>query len=72
MTIYTYLLNKKESGEIRIMFQAGLPAQLLFYLDIYAYHLAHPKESQFQVALYFGVSKKTVWRVYRTLSQSVM
>ena len=38
-------------------------------MDIYAFHLAHPNLSQFQVALHMGVHKYTVWLAYRAMNQ---
>ena len=71
MTIYTYLLNKKESGELSLLLQVGLPTQLLMYMDIYAYHLQHPELSQFQVALDLRTHKYIVWLAYRAMNQSI-
>ena len=69
MTNYEFLLAKKSSGELKTLFALGLPVSLLQWMDIYAYHLEHPELSQFQVALHFNVSKKTIWRVYQLLNQ---
>ena len=40
-------------------------------MDIYAFHLAHPNLSQFQVALQMRVHKYTVWLAYRAMSQTL-
>ena len=40
-------------------------------MDIYAYHLAHPQESQWRVSLAFGVSKGTVWNAYRFMAEEI-
>ena len=40
-------------------------------MDIYAYHLEHPKESQWRVSLAFGVSKGTVWNAYRSMEEEI-
>ena len=37
------------------------PLKYAQWMDIYAYHLEHPKKSQWQVSLAFRVSKGTVW-----------
>ena len=71
MTIYSYLLNKKQSGELSILFQVGLPTNILTQMDIYAFHLQHPTLSQWKVALHFGTHKYIVWIAYRTMSQPV-
>ena len=61
--------QKKESGELRILLQIGLSVNIIKQMDIYAFHLAHPNLSQFQVALHFMTDKKTVWNAYRFLNQ---
>ena len=40
-------------------------------MDIYAYHLEHPQESQWRVSLAFGVSKGTVWNAYRFMAEGI-
>ena len=40
-------------------------------MDIYAYHLEHPKKSQWQVSLAFRVSKGTVWNAYRFMGKEM-
>lgn len=72
MTSYEYLLAKKESGELSILLQIGLPVNILTQMEIYACHLAHPDLSQWKMALHFNVSKKTIWNAYRAMSQSVV
>ena len=68
MTKYEYLLSKKESGELSILFELGLPVHLVSYMEICAFHLAHPELSQFQVALHFNTCKKTIWKAYALLN----
>ena len=70
-TIYEFLLEKQASGEMKILFALGLPAYYLFFLEIYTYHLSHPNASQWDMALMFNTSKKTVYRALHTLSQCV-
>lgn len=67
MNKYQYLLAKKESGELSILLQLGLPLYLTFWMEICEFHINHPELSQFQVALHFNTSKKTVWRAYHLL-----
>ena len=64
--------QKKESGELSILLQIGLPIQVLTQMDIYASHLVHPNLSQWKVALHFNVDKKTIWNAYRFMSQPIM
>ena len=59
--------QKKETGELSILFELGLPVHLVSYMGICAYHLAHPELSQWQVALHFNTHKYTVWRAYKLL-----
>jgi hypothetical protein len=40
-------------------------------LSNYAYHLEHPKKSQWQVSLAFRVSKGTVWNAYRFMEKVI-
>ena len=67
MNKYTSLLAKKESGELSILLQLGLPLYLTFWMEICEFHINHPELSQFQVALHFNTSKKTIWRAYHLL-----
>lgn len=64
MNKYEYLQEKKQNGELSILFELGLPVHLVFYMEICAYHLAYPELSQFRVALHFNTSKKTIWKAY--------
>ena len=64
--------QKKESGELSILFNHfELPLKYAQWMDIYAYHLAHPKKSQWQVSLAFRVSKGTVWNAYRFMREEL-
>ena len=70
MNKYQHLLELQASGELKILIREfGFPPHFLSWMEIYAFHLAHPKLSQFQVALHFGVSKAKVWDVYLFMSQ---
>ena len=71
-TIYHYdevfvSAQKKETGELSILFELGLPVHLVSYMEICAYHLAHPELSQWQVALHFNTSKRKIWNAYHLL-----
>ena len=73
-TIYHYdevfvSAQKKETGELSILFELGLPLHLMFWMEICEYHLTHPGQSQWQVAVHFNTSKKTIWRAYRLLNE---
>ena len=72
MNKYQYLLSKKESGELSILFNDfELPLKYQQWMDIYEYHLEHPKKSQWQVSLAFRVSKGTVWNAYRFMEKVI-
>jgi len=64
--------QKKEEGELSILFnEFELPLKYAQWMDIYAYHLEHPKKSQWQVSLAFRVSKGTVWNAYRFMEKVI-
>lgn len=47
------------------------PLKYAQWMEIYAYHLEHPKKSQWQVSLAFRVSKGTVWNAYRFMEKVI-
>ena len=61
--------QKKQSGELSILLQVGLPTQLLMYMDIYAYHLQHPELSQWKISLIFDCGKSTIQRALVLMNQ---
>ena len=63
--------QKKESGELSILLQLGLPTQLVSYMEICAYHLAHPDLSQWKMALLFNTSKRKIWNAYHLLYEYI-
>jgi hypothetical protein len=64
--------QKKQEGELSILFnEFELPLKYAQWMDIYAYHLEHPKKSQWQVSLAFRVSKGTVWNAYRFMEKVI-
>ena len=72
MTKYQYLLSKKGSGELSILFNDfELPLKYQLWMEIYEYHLEHPQKSQWQVSLAFRVSKGTVWNAYRFMKGEI-
>ena len=72
MNKYQYLLALQASGELRILInEFGLPTHFLSWMEIYQYHLDHPKLSQWQVALHFNTSKFKVFRVYLFMNQVI-
>ena len=70
MNKYQYLLELQNSGELKILMnEFGLPTHFLSWMEIYRYHLDHPKLSQFQVALHFDISKAKVCEAYQFMHQ---
>ena len=69
MIYYDFLVLMKEHGFLQGMKQTCLTNQHLAYMEIYAYHLDHPKLSQFQIAVHFNCSKKYVYNAYHTMNQ---
>jgi hypothetical protein len=62
MNKYQYLLAKKESGELSILFELGLPSHLPQWMEYYEYHLSHPQMSNVEVSYNFIVTKSTIQR----------
>ena len=71
MTKYQYLLAKKEEGELSILLQIGLPTQILFQMDIYAFHLLHPTYSHVKLANELDTTHSTVQRALSFMDQPV-
>ena len=73
MTKYEHLLELQESGELSTLFRNyELPLKYMQWMEIYAFHLAHPDLSQWQVAINMHTNKIAVWRAYMFMSQPVM
>ncbi len=70
-TIYEYLLEKQASGEIKVLFALGLSTSIPTYMQIYKYHLEHPKEGQFKVSLEKNIARTSVQRAYKMMSQVI-
>ena len=72
MNKYQYLLGKRESGELSILLQLGLPLYLTFWMDIYEYHLAHPEFNQIVLAVHLRTSQSTVQRAVAFMNQPII
>ena len=72
MTKYQYLLGKKESGELSILFELGLPVHLSNWLEYYAYHLAHPELSQLELSIDLNVGHSTIQRALAFMTQELV
>jgi len=68
-TMYEYLLEKQETGEMKILFRLGVTTSIPMYMDIYRFHLSHPLMSLFNVSLAMNVGKTTVQRAYKFMEQ---
>ena len=69
MTQYQFLLAQKESGELYRWFQYGVNTYYLKWLEIYAYHLAHPKVSMSQMEAKFGYVKAHISNIYSFMNE---
>ena len=70
MTKYEFLLKLQASGELRTLVNNGfISLKYLTWMEIYQYHLDHQKLSQFQVALFFRVSKHLVNDAYQFMNE---
>jgi len=69
-TNYEYLLEKQQTGELTRLFSLGLSTKYLRFMEIYAYHLTHPKASQLEVSLVFKTCKSVVYEVYQVMERS--
>ena len=54
--------QKKESGELSILFELGLPVHLSGWMEYYAFHLTHPEMSNVEISYYFTATKSTIQR----------
>ena len=71
-TVYDFLSDKKQSGELAIWFSIGLlPTHITQWLDIYDYHCENPELSQLKVAHKLHASRKTIWRAYKFMEQAL-
>jgi len=68
-TNYEYLLEKQQTGELARLFRMGFPTKYVRFMEIYAYHLSHPLESQMKVALTFMTCKSVVNDAYKWMEE---
>jgi len=69
-TNYEYLLDKQQTGELTRLFSLGLPTKYVRFMQIYAYHQAHPEASQMEVSLAFTTCKSVVCEAYQVMERS--
>lgn len=65
MNNYEYLLHFREQGMMPVLFSLGVDPSRLGWMEIYAYHIAHPEMSQFDISCHFGISRTMLQRIYR-------
>ena len=64
--------QKKESGELSILFELGLPVHLSGWMEYYAFHLAHPEMSHLELANNLNVGHSTVQRALAFMQQELL
>ena len=72
MTVYEYLLAKKSSGDLKILFAVGLPTHLANWMEYYEYHMNHPQLSFLELSLDLKTSKSTIQRALEFMNQTIM
>lgn len=66
MKNYPFLIKEIEEGRFAENMRRGLYSNKLYlWLDVYAYHLAHPSLSSYVVGDKFGIDPKHVRTIYR-------
>ena len=72
MTKYEFLLAAKQCGMLKLLCREfGFPTHYARWMDIYAYHRAHPKLSQMRVSYHFGISQTKVSEAIRFMDQQI-
>ena len=72
MTAFQFLLNKKESGELSILLQIGLPTHLVSWMEYYDYWQKHPDESRVEISHHFHVTKSTIDRAIHWMHRQLV
>jgi len=63
--------QKKENGELSILFELGLPVHLSNWMEYYAFHLAHPEQSQLELSCELKVGHSTIQRALAYMQQEL-
>ena len=71
MTNYDFLLEEQRAGNMKALFSIGLSTCIPTWMEIYSYHLSHPKLSQFRISEHFNTSKHKVYRIYMYMNQQI-
>ena len=65
MNNYQFLISEREHGRFNEYLRRGLiGSNLLLWLDVYEFHLAHPSASTWFVANEFDISQAHVRKIY--------
>ena len=65
MNNYQFLVSEREQGRFDEYMRRGLISSNLFtWMEVYAYHLLHPKASTWFVANTLGIGQTHVRRIY--------
>ena len=65
MNNYQFLFFEREQGNFNEYLHRGLiGSNLLLWLDVYEFHLSHPKASTWSVANKFHIDQKHVRNIY--------
>jgi hypothetical protein len=65
MTHYQFLVSEREHGNFNEYMRRGLISSNLFlWLEVFEFHLDHPKASTWLIANKFGISQKHVRNIY--------
>ena len=65
MNNYQFLVSEREQGRFDEYMHRGLISSNLFTcMEVYEYHLSHPKASTWFVADKFGIDQKYVRNIY--------
>ena len=65
MNNYQFLVSEREQGRFDEYMRRGLISSNLFtWMDVYTFHLLHPKVSTWFVANTFGIDQKHVRNIY--------
>lgn len=70
-TFYEFLCEEQSAGRLQTYFKAGVMSGMKRKMEIFAFHLANPAKSQWQVAVFFNFSKKEIWRIYQLMNQVI-
>ena len=71
MSYYEFLMEEKEAGRLKKWLQLGAPSQLPKWMEIYQYHLLHPKLNQLELSSDLKVGHSTIQRAIAFMNQEI-